>query len=384
VRTRLLLGVLAVAAAASGSTGQAASSCGSALPASPAGLPAAVVFRTACGTYRAAQNGTVSRTRPVRSPWWSPSRSRIAVRDDRVVVLDRGRVRWRSTRRFTSASSELDSVAFAAHKVAFSFMHGPLWVSRFGRREHAVGWSEGALVWTTHGDLLTLRRRHGRNELGVRDGNRLHPRVIARRFLNYPLVDDATRTLLYVNQARTLVRTDGRSKQFLANLPSLGFAPNATLQTLPGGMVGISSERRLAVLRRDGSVFAQTDFPAAPAGQKHGWTNFAVGPDRVAAAVELADRNGTGGEDVLVVRAGTTSGRLLARVQSPWAGCGWIVTLAWHGDWLLYSDSVVDVLALDTEGNGRIDLTNTARHLPGVGVDDESGQPVGLDFALWG
>jgi hypothetical protein len=305
------------------------------------------------------------------------------VRDDHVVVLSKGRVRWRSTRRFLSPSSDFDSVAFAAHKVAFSFMHGPLWVSGFGGREHAVGWSEGALVWANHGDLLTLRRRHGRNELGVRDRNGLEPRLIARRMLNHALVDDATRTVLYVNQARTLVRTDGRSKQFLANLPSLGFAPNATLQTLRGGMVGISSERRLAVLRPDGSVFAQTDFPAAPAGQKHGWTNFAVGPDRVAAAVELADRNGTGGEDVLVVRAGGTSGRLLARVQSQWAGCGWIVTLAWHGDWLLYSDSVVDVLALDTAGDGRIDLTNTARQLPGVGVDEESGQPVGLDFALW-
>jgi hypothetical protein len=306
------------------------------------------------------------------------------VRDDHVVVIENGTVRWRSRRAFRINPSELDSVAFGARTVAFNFAHGRLWVARFGSAERAVGWSEGALVWTTRGDLLTLRRRHGRDELAVRDRNGLHPRVVARRMLSYALVDDATRTVLYVNQSRTLVRTDGRSKQFLANLGSLGFAPSATLQTLPGGMIGISSAKRLAVLRHNGSVFAQTDFPAAPAGQKHGWTNFAVARDRVAAAVELADRNGTGGEDVLVVRAGETSGRLLAREQSQWAGCGWIVTLAWHGDWLLYSDSVVDVLALDTAGDGRIDLTQTARQLPGVGVDQESGQPVGLDFAVWG
>ena len=229
VRIRVLLSALALAAAATGSEGQAASSCASMLPAAPAGLPAPVLFRTACGTYRAGGDGTVSRTHRVRSPWWSPSRFQIGVWNDHVVVTEKGRVRWRSRRAFRSPPSELESVAFAAHAVAFSFGHGRLWVSRFGGREHAVGWSEGALVWTEHGDLLTSRRRHGRNGLAVRDRNGLHPRVIARRMLNYALVDDATRTVLYVNQSRTLVRTDGRSKQFLANLAALGFAPSATL-----------------------------------------------------------------------------------------------------------------------------------------------------------
>ena len=147
-------------------------------------------------------------------------------------------------------------------------------------------------------------------------------------------------------------------------------------------MVGISSDRRLAVLRRDGSVFGAMEYPAAPAGQRHGWTNFAVADDRVAAAVELVSERGTVGEDVFVVRGG--EGKLLTRVQSEWSGCGWIVTLAWHGDWLLYSDSMVDVLALDTDGGRRMDLSQTAWQLPGVEKDENSGQPVGLDFAVWG
>lgn len=293
-------------------------------------------------------------------------------------------MRWRSKRVYNAGSSEFDSVAFAPNKVAFSFIHGRLWVSRFDGHEHSAGWSEGALVWTKRGDLLTLRHRHGRDELLVRDRGGLRPRVIAHRILGYALVEDETRTVLYVNQSRSLVRTDGRSKQFLADLASLGFAQRTTVQTLAGGMVGISSGQRLAVLRRDGSVFAETDFPAVPTGQEHGWTNFAVGPDRVAAAVELSSPDGTGGEDVLVVREGERTGRLLAREQSQWAGCGWIVTLVWHGDWLLYSDSVVDVLALDTAGDGRIDLSKTAQQLPGVSMDESSGQPVGLDFAVWG
>jgi hypothetical protein len=384
VRMRILLGVLVAATAATGSTGQAASSCGSALPAAPSGLPAPVLLRTTCGAYRVREDGSVGHARAVPPPWWSPSPSQIDVRDDHVVLIERGKVRWRSRRAFLSPSSDFVSVVFSGRALAFSFMRGRLWVSRLDGHEHAVGWSESALVWTNRGDLLTVRGRHGRHGLAVRDRNGLHPRVIAPRFLNYLLVEDATRTVLYVNASGTLVRTDGRSKQFLANLASLGFAPNATLQTLPDGMVGISSEKRLAVLRRDGSVFAQTDFPAAPAGQRHGWTNFAVTRDRVAAAVELSSPSGVGGEDVLVVRAGETTGRLLAREQSQWFGCGWIVTLAWHSDWLLYSDSNVDVLAFDTDGGGRIDLSQTAQQLPGVGKDENTDQPVGFDFAVWG
>ena len=180
------------------------------------------------------------------------ARFRVAVRDGHVVVIKEGSVRWRSRRVYTLGSSEFDSVAYAPNKVAFGFVHGRLWVSRFDGHEHAVGWNEGALVWTKRGE------------------------------------------------------------------------------------------------------------------------------------VELSSGSGTGGEDILVVREGQQTGRLLAREQSQWAGCGWIVTLVWHGDWLLYPDSEVDVLALDTAGDGRIDLSKTAQQLPGVSKDEASGQPAGLDFAVWG
>jgi hypothetical protein len=325
----------------------------------------------------------VTRTRPVRSPWGSPSRYQIGVRDRHVVVTEHGRLRWRSKRAFTSVTSEFDSVAFAAGKVAFSFFHGRLWVSGFDGHEHAVGWSEGALVWTKRGDLLTLHHAHGRYGLVVRDQNGLRPRRIASGVLNY-LVDDQSRTVLYVNTAHVLVHTDGRSKRFLANLASLGFLPRVTLQALPGNLVALSSGRRLAVLRLDGSLFAELDYPAPPAGLQHGWATFAVGKGRVGVAVELFGPKGTVGEDVFALRAGGRSADFLARVQAQWPGCGWVVTLDWHDDWLLYADSVVDVLALDTANGARIDLSQTAQQLPGVHKDENTGQPVGLDFAVWG
>jgi hypothetical protein len=263
-------------------------------------------------------------------------------------------------------------------------MHGRLWVSRLDGHEHAVGWSEGALAWTRRGDLLTVRVRHGKPDLAVRDGNGLHPRLIARRPKNY-LVDDATQTVLYLNASGSLVRSDGRTKQTLANLPSLGFGVRATLQVLQRNMIAISSPERLALLRGDGSVFAAMDYPADPDGLTHGWPQFAVADDRVAAAVELVPpKGGIAGEDVYVLREGATKGTRVARLQDEWLGCGWMGTMVWHGDWLLYSDTVVDVLAIDTNGGRQIDLSKTARQLPGVQLDENSGEYVGLDFAVWG
>jgi hypothetical protein len=383
VRTRILLCALA-AVVVPGPASQAAEQCGSSLPAAPAGLPAPVVFRTTCGSYRAGGDGAVTHTHAVRSPWGAPSRFRIGVRDDHVVLFEDGRVRWRSKRVFTSPESDFDSVAFGKHSLAFSFVHGRLWVSRLDAHEHAVGWSEGALAWTGRGDLLTVRLRHGKPNLAVRDRNGLHPRLIARRPKNY-LVDDATQTVIYVTASGSLVRSDGRTKQTLADLGSLGFGLRVTLQVLPRNMIAISSPERLALLRGDGSVFAAMDYPAAPAGLTYGWATFAVADDRVAVAVELANREGTLGEDVLfVLKAGDRQGDQLAHEQTQWAGCGWMVTLLWHGDWLLYSDSFVDVLAIDTNGGGRVDLSETARQLPGVHIDEDSGMYVGLDFAVWG
>jgi hypothetical protein len=384
MRTSLAV-LVAAAAAVPGSASEAASSCGSSLPVAPAGLPAPVVFRTTCGSFRAGPDGRVAPTRAVRSPLWSPSRFQIDVRNDHVVLIEHGRVRWRSQRAFASESnSEFDSAAFSGRRLAFSFVHGRLWVSRLSGHEHAVGGSEGALTWTKRGDLMTSQRRHGKWRLAVRDRNGLHPRVVARRPVN-AFVDDATQTVLYVTASGSLVRTDGRSKHYLADLRSLGFGPRATLQVLSRSMIGVSSPTRLAVLRGDGSLFAAMEYPADSAGLSHGWPTFALADDRVAAAVELERPNGgTAGEDVYVLSPGGAQGTRLVRLQDEWVGCGWLVTMVWHGDWLLYSDSVVNVLAIDTSGGGRVELSKTARQLPGVQVDENSGEYVGLDFAAWG
>jgi hypothetical protein len=384
VRTRILLCALAAAVVVPGPASQAAEQCGSTLPAAPAGLPTPVVFRTTCGSYRARGDGAVTHTHALRSPWGAPSRFRIGVRDDHVVLVEDGRVRWRSKRVFRSPESDFDSVALGKRSLAFSFMHGRLWVSRLDAHEHAVGWSEGALAWTKRGDLLTVRLRHGKPNLAVRDRNGLHPHLIARQPKNY-LVDDATQTVIYVTAFGSLLRSDGRTKQTLADLGSLGFGLRATLQVLPRNMIAISSSERLTVLRYDGSVFAAMKYPADSGGLTHGWPQFAVAADRVVAAVELdRPKGGTAGEDVYLLRAGDHQGTRLARLQDDWLGCGWMVTMVWHGDWVLYSDSVVDVLAIDTSGGAQVDLSKTARQLPGVHVDENSGEYVGLDFAVWG
>lgn len=340
------------------------------------------MFRTTCGAYRAGEDGAFARTHV--APERSPSPFRLDVRADHVVLIEHRQVRWRSRRRFFSDASQLDSVALGRHALAFGFAHGRLWVSRLGGHEHAVGWSEGALTWTRRGDLLTVQRRHRAWQLAVRDQDGVHPHVIARRAPSY-LVDAATQTVVYVTRSGSLVRSDGRSKQTVARLGSLGFDARATVQVLPLGLIGVSSSEGLAVLRSDGSVFAETTYPADPSGLTHGWPVFAVSADRVAVAVEL-DRpppGGTAGEDFYPLRPGDTQAKPLAREQDDWLGCGWMVTMAWHRSWLLYSDSVVDVLAIDTDHATQLDLSAQVRRLPGIQLDETSGEYVGLDFAAW-
>jgi hypothetical protein len=387
VRLRLPIAVLVLAAAAASQpAGAMSSGCTGSLPSAPAGLPAPIVFHTTCGTYRAGVDGAVARVHAVTSPSSPSWPFRIDVRDRHVVLIEHGKVRWRSRRRFAAvvSASDVGWVAVKPHALAFSFIRGRLWVSRLGGEEHAVGWGEGPLTWTKRGDLLTVRRRQRAWLFTSRDATGRNPHVIARGASDF-VVDDATQTLLYVSASGSLVRTDGRSKQILANLESLGFDPQATMQVLPGAMIAISSTERLAVLRGDGSVFGAIEYPADPAGLTHGWPMFAVAGDRVAAAVELLrpPPGGTAGEDVYLLRPGDTTGTRLARLQDDSVSCGWLVTLAWRGAWLLYSDSAANVLAIDTDSGAKLDLSTTARRLPGVELDEDSGEYAGLDFAAW-
>src|SRR5213080_5267207 len=116
--------------AATASPARADSACGSPLPTAPAGLPASVVMQTPCGAYAVDSAGRLSPTDRPRAPWdSSPSRFRIDIRRDHVVLFVGGKLRWRSRHAFDRTIDSLGSVAFGRRTLAFSFMNGKLWVA---------------------------------------------------------------------------------------------------------------------------------------------------------------------------------------------------------------------------------------------------------------
>ncbi len=366
-----MTGLALAALAATASPARADSSCGSPLPIAPAGLPASVVMQTACGAYAVDSAGRLSPTDRPRAPWaFSPSRFRIDIRRDHVVLFVGGKLRWRSRHTFYKEVEDLGSVALGRRALAFSFNNGKLWVAPLGGVERAVAWNEWAMVWTKHGEVLAGRVHRDRWDLLVRRADGSDPRPIAtKRTIVYP--DEASGTVLYVSRAGNIVRTDGRRQTVLASLPALGLPRNPQLQLDPSGLIIAASRQRLVVLRHDGSVFAsaRNEVPGLV-------DQVAVAPGRVAFAIDVWDEGGTGvlkQESVFVLREGASTATRVLDEPADYFGCGWTSSLAWHGSWLLYWDVLTRVVALDTDGPGRVDLSATAQALPG-----------GLDFAVWG
>ena len=379
----VLVLALTAAAATAGASRAAAQTCAGALPGAPAGLPSSIVLQTECGAYSVDGDGNVSTTARKQAPWWSPSPFRLALQRRHVVLIEQGRVRWRSHRVFDLALEDLASIAVSDRDLAFSFMHGKLWVSRLDGREHAVAAGEHALAWTKNDDLLTVRRHHGRFDLRVRRENGSRPRLLVRAPLRF-VVDEEMGSLLYVTPARVLVRTDGRSSSMLADLSRLGFGRTFELQPLPRGLLAIFTPRRVAVVRSDGSLYATADYPAAP-GLRYGYPTFGVGANGVAVAVDLWSESLHEREDVFVLRAGDSEAtRVLSEAAEFAGGCGWYARLEWKGDWLLYTDALTNVVALDSVTGRRVDLTATALHLPGVTPDPSGNGETGFEFAVWG
>jgi hypothetical protein len=383
VNRLVLLLALAIAAATATSSHAAKPNCAAPLPTAPSGLPSAVVLQTDCGAYRLDGGGTVSTTPSRRWPWWTPSPFQIALRRHHVVLIENGTVRWRSRHVFEPDLSELGSVAVGRRDLAFGFAKGRLWVSRLDGREHAFGWNEGALAWTKNDELLTSRRHHGATELLVRRENGSGPRLIARRPLNYAVEESGS--VVYATQARVLVRSDGSSKITLADLGALGFGRWFELQLLSERFIAVSTPQRIAILNQDGSVLAATRLPAID-GLSYGYPSFAAGSESVAFALPLWDSASVRErEDVFALRAGDSQPQLLLSEETQlFAGCGWSATLEWHQNWLLYADALTNVVALDTAGGGRVDLSATAQDLPGVAPDPSGDGLTGFQFAVWG
>jgi hypothetical protein len=383
------LGVAALAATLWLAPAAHASTCAGALPAGPAGLPAPVMIGVPCGTYALAPDGTVAARLPAPPP--KRGEEWLDLRGKHVVLLQNGRVVWRSRRAF--GRTFVEGGAVGARDLAFSFAHGRLWVASRHGVEHAVARNEDPLGWTARNELLTARWSQGDEAatLRVRAENGRRPHVFGRHVTSLAF-DDSTSMLLYVEPGPpgVLVRTDGRTASRLAALDDLGVPWRTGIVLLPNGLLSFQAPDRIVVLRGDGSVYAFSLLPAAARSDGSiEWAGSPVLGDGVLAFA--VDDLARARESVYVLREGDRAATDVVDAANVFEQCGSYAQLAWHGDWLLYStlqetgDQTGEpaLTALDTTlAHPPIDLTAVVRGLPGMGPDENGGWP-GFT-ATWG
>ena len=169
-----------------------------------------------------------------------------------------------------------------------------------------------------------------------------------------------------MSRSGVLERYDGRWQR-LADLRALGFGGQASFEPLAGGLIGLLEGTHVAVLRRNGALFASAHFRPrrrafSVAGQS-GLVANAAG-SAVAFAVTSGDNGNApaGQESLYVLRAGDRSASELYSGKLRFAVCERWASLGWHGDWLLYAATEGKTLALDSRTPPRrIDLTQLVR-----------------------
>jgi hypothetical protein len=346
----------------------------------PSGLPVTLSLETRCadfhlrpdGSLRPNGHGILYDAAPRGSiqyadgSWWQLVGGRL--------TANRGAHRlWRSSRRYPRLF-DVRSAAVGAGSVAFTY-RSRLFVAAGGYRavERLVAHDEWPLGWTDDGLLFTSRGQGGGGEVRLRapDGTLLasHSR---RRAVRY---DTASETILAVTPDGRVERIDGSRTTSLARLRDLGMPAGSWLEPLAGGLIGISTQRRVAILRADGSLFASARFPNGRRWNAAGNSGLVASADGDAAALTLTEGNtgyaSRGAEWLLALREGDRVARALHREPLRFAVCERWASLAWHGPWLLYSGTEGRTLALDTTARRLVALTPLVAGLPGATPNGE-------------
>jgi hypothetical protein len=364
----------ALAVVAAGGASDGLPRCAKAAPdQGPSGLPATLSLETRCADFRLEPDGGL------RALAVAPaSRGSISFADGISWRLIRGRLAaysgehrlWRSSRRYPRLF-DLQSAAVGARAVALAYRSrlfvaagGPNAVERpVARNERPLGWSRDGLLFTLRGGELRLRNAAGRLVAVV------EPSARAVRY------DPATRSVLLFARYGRVERFDGRVVTELADLHELGMPITAWIEPLAGGLVGISTQRRVAILRSDGSFFASARFPGGRRWNAVGNSGLVADPGGTAVALTMTEGNtghsSDGAEWLLVLREGDRVARVLRREQLTFAVCERWTTLAWRDGWLLYSSTEGRTLALDTSSRRVVDLTPLVARLPGAQPDGE-------------
>jgi len=324
----LLLAVPSVDAAPESRT------CRTELPQGPS-VPAPIVFRNSCGTFRLGRDGEVERL-PSK---WLASRSsgtgrrygadiRIQRnRPGRIVLRRQGSVVWKSTGLYRN---DAGSVAFGPGAFAFSAYRRGIFATNLRSPERMIvrGFGHYPLAFLRDGSLLVVEGGVGAIRLVAGDRSILR-RYRYRRQNGYQL-DERTGSLFFVTPGRILVRADGTAVGVLRALGDLdGWVG------LAGRQLTLSDDESLAVLRRDGSLFSRWSW-RLPRGSRLDLSPVASDDGRRGAFRTVPSR-GHGSVVLYVLREGQKRATAVYRHRGVQVGCGVGASFDWHDDFLLYS-----------------------------------------------
>lgn len=278
---------------------------------------------------------------------------------------------WRSTRRVAHSSS-VDTIVVGRNEIAFStsWRRSRLYLAPLGGREHFVAGGQFPLGWTNGG--LYVGRRDG--AVLFRSGNRV--RRIAQAKVRLAAYDPSSQSLDFVSGCR-LFRARGIRTQLVASLSRFGLPSERNLQLqLLGHLIALQNQRRLVVLRPDGSLFASTLLPRSHHALVSASPTAAPGGTEVAFAVMRPDRPietqvmERGVETVYLLRPGARAADPVHKKRMWFNVCGHGASLSWRRTWLLYSTGEGPAAAIATRSGRTIELTALIRRLPGFKGDD--------------
>jgi hypothetical protein len=333
-------------------------------------LPAAVKVVTACATFTVYSNGHVRVAATPRAIGQGTSWTLLAgvgapvvQRERKVAILAHGRAMWRSRGRFRAngvfALVGPSSIAFTYERFTKRGEQTSLYLSPLKGREERVAVNEQLLGWTAEGELLTDRFEQG---VYLRDSSgRLLRRASGR--VREVQFDQASRTLLAISQQGVLERYRDRRWSPIANLAALGLDRRTRFEQLAGRLIGLIDGRRVAVLRQNGSLFASADFASGNVAGESGLV-----ANSTATAVTFVVSHGSpaqarGSESVEMLQESDRRARTLYTGAVPGRLCVRWATLAWHGNWLLYSVTSGKTLLLNSHEGRRLDLTAAVHEL---------------------
>jgi hypothetical protein len=337
-------------------------------------LPAPITITAGHVGYLIARDGRVRRIAAASGPyprgasWFPGTGTWFEIRRGHLVVGRGRRTLWRSHERI--AVSTLGLVAAGPRAVAFQHDH-MLYLAPYGGVERPVAPRELPLGWSA-GGLYTYSYLRHRLLLRAATGAILKA-IGSPRPRDYEL-DPRTGNLYFIAHG-VLTGAHGARTWRLGSLRDFGMSANTWMVPL-GGLVELQGERRLVLVRPDGSLFASTALPRDQ-GQPDGPSSqleIAPSADAVAFTVALGrsedpstTRRARGTEIVYLLRAGAHTATPVHVEHVTFAVCERGASLQWHGSWLLYSNTEGNLAAINTAGTRRtLELSSLVRGLPGT------------------